>query len=188
MLIPKDKLQAIYDHMKQKVQAAEGSVLICVAGETDAMAGSHIFMVCCPRPYPHCAPASLEGCAPACLLCCPSASVHCQSAEHLWLSCHFPAPSAEPPGFAACCTQSMLQADNVAYSMSAVRGIDDIVEKVDEVDQDTCHTVVLLNCGAGEDIIGIPSRVCACMRVWVCELSCFQFRSRFIVACAPAYL
>jgi hypothetical protein len=29
------------------------------------------------------------------------------------------------------------------------------VEKVDEVDQDTYHTVVLLNCGAGEDIWGV---------------------------------
>ena len=31
----------------------------------------------------------------------------------------------------------MLQADNIAYSMSAVRGIDDVAEKVDEVDKDT---------------------------------------------------
>ena len=47
----------------------------------------------------------------------------------------------------------MLQADNIAYSMSAVRGIDDVAEKVDEVDKDTCHTVVLLNCGATEDLL-----------------------------------
>ena len=47
----------------------------------------------------------------------------------------------------------MLQADNIAYSMSAVRGVDDVVEKVDEVDKDTCHTVVLLNCGATEDLL-----------------------------------
>lgn len=49
----------------------------------------------------------------------------------------------------------MLRADNIAYSMSAVRGIDDIKAKVDEVDKDTCHTVVLLNCGACEDILGM---------------------------------
>ena len=54
--------------------------------------------------------------------------------------------------------QAMLRADNIAYSMSAVRGIDDIKEKVDEVDKDTCHTVVLLNCGACEDILGM--RLC----------------------------
>ena len=45
MLIPKDKLHDIYDHIKHKVLAAEGSVLICVAGETDAIAACHIFMV-----------------------------------------------------------------------------------------------------------------------------------------------
>ena len=50
MLVPKDKLQAIYEHVKHKVQAAEGSVLICVSGETDAIAGCHILMVgLCPR-------------------------------------------------------------------------------------------------------------------------------------------
>ena len=47
----------------------------------------------------------------------------------------------------------MLQADNIAYSMSAVRGVDDVVEKVDEVDKDACKTVVLLNCGATEDLL-----------------------------------
>jgi hypothetical protein len=53
----------------------------------------------------------------------------------------------------------MLQADNIAYSMSAVQGFDDIVEKVDEVDKDTCHTVVLLNCGASEDLFGMTQRL-----------------------------
>ena len=48
MLISKDKLHDIYEHIKHKVQAAEGSVLICVAGETDAMAACHIFMVSTP--------------------------------------------------------------------------------------------------------------------------------------------
>ena len=52
------------------------------------------------------------------------------------------------------CVQTMLQADNIAYSMSAVRGMNDIVEKVDEVDKETCHTVVLFNCGASEDLLG----------------------------------
>jgi hypothetical protein len=45
MLVPTDKLLDIYDHVKHKVQAAEGSVLICVAGEVDAIAGGHFFRV-----------------------------------------------------------------------------------------------------------------------------------------------
>ena len=48
----------------------------------------------------------------------------------------------------------MLQADNIAHCINAVRGIDDIVEKVDEVDLDSCHTIILLNCGASEDLMG----------------------------------
>ena len=43
MLVPTDKLLDIYEHVKHKVQAAEGSVLICVAGEVDAIAGGHVF-------------------------------------------------------------------------------------------------------------------------------------------------
>jgi len=53
------------------------------------------------------------------------------------------------------CPQTMLQADNIAYCKVPVRGIDDIVRTVDEVDKDSCHTVVLLNCGAGEDLLGM---------------------------------
>lgn len=63
MLFEKDKLKDIFEHMKQKVQATEGSVLICVAGEIDAMAAGHIltvyswtprlffYTICC---YVHC--------------------------------------------------------------------------------------------------------------------------------------
>jgi hypothetical protein len=49
----------------------------------------------------------------------------------------------------------MLQADNIAYALSAVQSVDDIISKVDDVDKDTCHTVVLLNCGSSEDLIGM---------------------------------
>jgi hypothetical protein len=54
MLIPKEKLRDIYEHIKHKVQAAEGAVLICVAGETDAIAGCHILTVA--RPHRLCSP------------------------------------------------------------------------------------------------------------------------------------
>ena len=49
----------------------------------------------------------------------------------------------------------MLQADNIAYALSAVQSVDDIISKVDDVDKETCHTVVLLNCGSSEDLIGM---------------------------------
>ena len=49
----------------------------------------------------------------------------------------------------------MLQADNITYALSAVQSVEDIIKKVDDVDKETCHTVVLLNCGSSEDLIGI---------------------------------
>ena len=56
--------------------------------------------------------------------------------------------------------QTMLQSDNIPYLMFAVRGIEEVAEKVDEVDKDTCHTVVLLNCGASDDLIGLCPHPC----------------------------
>jgi hypothetical protein len=50
MLVEKAKLKDIFEHMKNKVQATEGSVLICVAGEIDAMAAGHILTVCSRTP------------------------------------------------------------------------------------------------------------------------------------------
>lgn len=110
-----------------------------------------------PRPASLLVPRAM--CSAACPWSCCCVFL-CMPAVSSVPSCHMAPPfrSRLLTRTPACCAQSMLQADNIAYSMSAVRGIADIVEKVEEVDKDTCHTVVLLNCGASEDLIGLSLR------------------------------
>jgi hypothetical protein len=73
------------------------------------------------------------------------------------LASHPPPPA---PDHLGAVLQTMLQSDNIPYLMFAVRGFDEVAEKVDEVDKDTCHTVVLLNCGASDDLIGLCPHPC----------------------------
>jgi hypothetical protein len=76
MLVPTDKLQDIYDHIKHKVQAVDGSgsVLICSAGETDAIAGCHILMVCRATPLLSVCTRSVRNCSLQCEPLCSDAS------------------------------------------------------------------------------------------------------------------
>jgi hypothetical protein len=90
MLIPKEKLRDVYEHIKHKVQAAEGAVLICVAGETDAIAGCHILTVARLHQLRPRASASALSPPPAPCCCCAARlaanhpSAHGASAPRAW--------------------------------------------------------------------------------------------------------